>query len=108
MTKDGFFSAVQDWDDNECVYVRARREADLENLNMTLTDEAPIIKTFDSDYRYRVHLPKSVWAQYVFDAAWDIDYSNFKSEIATHSRDHAKAYHGVWEVLYRLQTTENR
>jgi len=108
MTTDGFFSAVENFFDNDEVCVRSRRRDDLENLLDTSGLEADIVVDDGADYRYRVFVTKASWAGYLASAALDIDYNNFKGEISKHSKDHAKVYGNVWHNLYELQLTEER
>ena len=108
MTTDGFYSAVRDLHDKDYVFVRARRRGDLDNLNEKLNASHKIIVNPNADYRYRIRLSKREWGVYMFEYAEDIEYHNFKSAVAKVSREHADAYHHVWNVMYDLQITEER
>jgi len=80
FTKDGFFSVVQDRDDETVVLVRARRRADLENI--LKPEELPGIQdTPGADYGFRIFMDRKRWTSYAAAAASRIDYSNFKGAI---------------------------
>ena len=89
INDDGFFSAVQDWDNNDWVFVRSRSETDLKafkQIAQSDTDNpgwlAEILHTPDRDYQWRIHTPKHIWAQYLATKATNIDYGNFKNHCA--------------------------
>ncbi len=105
FTKDGFFSAVKNryCTDNE-IAVRARSMTDITRFcKATKTPENKVLTTTDADYRFRVHVPHSVWVDYAAAAADGIDYPNFKSATCPGDPDRAHAYHGCWESMYRWQ-----
>ena len=102
INDDGFFSAVQDWDDNDWVFVRSRSETDLnafEQIARATADSSgwqpEILHTPHRDYQWRVRTPKHVWAQYLAAKAADIDYGNFKNHCsdtwASQQRDYTNA-----------------
>jgi hypothetical protein len=106
FTLDGFYSAVAAHDDPDTLVVRARVRKDAERL-VARTGTGEVLETRDRDYRYRVRLPRAVWAQYVADAASGIDYDNFKDAVAhMHGRQRANDYAAVWGVMYHVQTRE--
>jgi len=89
INDDGFFSAVQDWDNNQWLYVRSRSETDLKAFVSTAQTavatndwEAEILHTPNRDYQWRTHTPKQVWSGYLASKATDIDYGNFKNHCA--------------------------
>jgi hypothetical protein len=126
FTKYGFFSAVcarmsetSRVVDPNLIMVRARVRNHLEALKKRFsTFLYPVeIKEFvGSDYAYRLFIPKSVWAKMVADLAKEIDYDNFKSEVADFNDlllgESAEAYseslHRVWEVMFELQENEGQ
>jgi hypothetical protein len=86
--------------------IRARDEGDLHKLIAWLKvhgTETDIIKTPEADYCCRVIIAKATWAQYVDDAAANIDYSNFKNTTTSHDPLRHDAYYGCWESLWRWQ-----
>ena len=102
LTTDGFFSAVEDRDDETSVFVRARAREDVQRLADALG--AAVIETPDADYRFRVHLSKATWSSYVADSAAGIDYDNFKRAVAVRQgAERAHVYGEVWSTLLRLQ-----
>jgi hypothetical protein len=102
MTTDGFFSAVEDRDDEGVLFVRARVRADAENLAAAVG--GTVLETPAADYRFRVRMTKADWALYVAACATGIDYDNFKNAVATRQGPaRARVYGEVWGVLLRLQ-----
>jgi hypothetical protein len=90
--------------------VRARVRSHLEALKSRLPDllGACEIKEFaGTDYAYRVFVDKRVWREVVAALADEIEYDNFKSEVAHHQgragAAYADALHDIWGVMYRLQ-----
>ena len=104
--KGGFYSAIRKPDmPKDQIMVRARRKDDLERLLKTIGSDTAIISTPKADYAFRVIIPVEAWAQYLYDSAMGIDYSNFKD--ASCKGDHARheAYMDCWAALLRLQRT---
>jgi hypothetical protein len=88
--------------------VRARVRKTLEQIAQLLyREDVEIIETSDSDYRYRVLLSFDEWLKLIQELAGEVDYSNFKHEVAAlHGED--SAYYSlccaVWEEgAMRLQ-----
>lgn len=112
----GFYSAVQHRDDPSLVMIRSRSEQDMLNLIALLDgdDEAPtaddIVVKHDSDYRYRVTMPRSSWALALTLLAGptELDYDNFKNAVARTNPARARLYHGAWDVYYDIQAGEPR
>jgi hypothetical protein len=104
LTTRGFYSVVLHREDSALVLVRARLEDDL----LALRDLAPGIAPWydpDADYPWRAELPHDEWAIVVAGLAREIDYDNFKNEIAEQQgRRRAYVYAGVWETLRELET----
>ena len=89
INEDGFFSAVQDWDKTDWLFVRSRSQTDLQAFVELVqgldehTDWAPaVVNTPERDYQWRVHTPREVWEHYLAAKARNIDYGNFKSHCA--------------------------
>lgn len=115
----GFFSAVQalqnggrsNRPDPDRVVVRARAKRHLINLADRFGAFSPkdITRNEDSDYRYRVVLPRPVWVGIVMKLAEDIDYDNFKSA-CKHDLPDDHQYHDalnrIWGVGYEMQATD--
>lgn len=102
MTTDGFFSAVEDRDDHEAVFVRTRVRGDAEQLAVAVGET--VLETRSADYRFRVRMTKADWADYVADCAGAIDYNNFKNAVADRQGwARASVYGEVWATLLRLQ-----
>jgi hypothetical protein len=106
ITTRGFYSAVAKPEDgDEFVTVRARSEHDIRNL-ADLIDAQPL-RDEGTDYRWRIRCRKSEWARALGVMADEIDYSNFKSQIASADPERAHVLSRVWKVLYDLQRQEN-
>jgi hypothetical protein len=119
FTKHGFFSAVcaRQADgghgqpvDTDCIMVRARVRTHLEALKLRFTDllgDCEIQASAGTDYAYRLFVPKAAWVQVLSALADEIDYDNFKSEVARHrgraGADYEHALHDVWSVMHELQ-----
>ena len=106
FNKDGFFSAVEYTPIKTCVLVRGRFEGDLENMLTHLGksdySDVGVVHTPEHDYSYRVVVKKRAWAKYVWEAAKDIDYPNFKDAVVPYygeERERSEKYHEVWAVL---------
>ena len=68
INDDGFFSTVQDWEDDGCVYVSGW--------------EPELVHTPHRDYAWRVHAPREIWVGYLTAKATELSYGNFKSHCA--------------------------
>jgi hypothetical protein len=119
FTKYGFYSTVcaRQGDgshgqpvDPDRIMVRARVRQHLEALQQRFADllgGTDIRESDDTDYAYRVFLPKAVWSQVVTELTGEMDYDNFKSKVARHQGSAGAAYerslHKVWSVMNQLQ-----
>ena len=57
-----------------------------------------------TDYRYRAKAQRGQVAEALAQLVQDIDYENFKNEVAKKQGKHrATIYEEVWDVLYGLQ-----
>lgn len=107
-TKLGFYSVVEKEED--VFHIRARVKKDLENLRKHFEKRyritLPEVETWPgADYRFRIITDRETAQQALFVLITEIDYSNFKSEIADTQDQRAKlsAYHRVWGEMARLQ-----
>ena len=103
FTPRGFFSVVAHRDDPELVLVRARAHEDLRKL-IGVLGQIEILETPDGDYRWRTIVTRQAWTGALVLLAAEIDYPNFKDEVA-HRQGYERAglYGEVWSVLRRLQ-----
>ena len=90
--------------------VRARVRQHLEALKERFGDllgDSEIKEFSGTDYAFRLFVPKSAWSKVVAELTDDLDYDNFKSEVARHQGSSGSAYehslHDVWSVMYQLQ-----
>ena len=94
--------------------IRARMKA---HLSMLMTrfpklQGCEVHESAEADYRYRIFVPKKVWAEVMAGLALDCDYDNFKSEVKRYQGERGDAYesalHRVWSVMYGLQSRGRR
>lgn len=92
--------------------VRARVKKHLENLKTRFPAlaSAEILTWANRDYRYRIILPKAIWAGTLKEMAEEQEWSNFKNKAASRRTQvvsgYIRALHDVWETMYGLQETE--
>jgi len=111
FTKEGFYSVVQPaaGETDSEVAVRARSYRDIGRLIRWLQEhghDCEMVLTPKGDYCCRVLIPKPLWAEYVRQAAEEIDYDNFKEVATKGDRLRHDAYFGCWEALWRWQTRQ--
>lgn len=105
MSANAYLSAVQDWNQGDMLFVRARDFESIKYLcdNLPGFDERSIKRSPEADYPYRMHVTRRQYAKFVGDEAMKISYFNFKSE-ATKRRGHE--YHSflmrVWSLSHML------
>lgn len=119
FTRYGFYSVVcarqgdgghgQPIDRNRFM-VRARVRAHLEALQERFPErlrDCEIHESRKTDYAYRMFVSKPAWGDVLSRLVDDVDYDNFKSEVARYQgrdgADYEHALHEVWDVMYRLQ-----
>ncbi|MCE9631695.1 MAG: hypothetical protein K8S94_13390 [Planctomycetia bacterium] len=87
--------------------VRARCRRHLESLQKRFPQLAStaIDDTPNTDYRFRIVVPKPVWIEVTQELATEIDYGNFKDRAHSRSGDerYVDALHDVWAVTEKLQ-----
>jgi len=113
FTRYGFFSFVCpiQYDGSielEKVAIRARSEDHLRRLQGRFPDLAAdkIISTPGGDYPYRIILSKDRWAQIIGELALEVDWTNFRNEVAAHQgpdgQYYLEAIHDVWDRMAHL------
>lgn len=108
FTKYGFFSVVKADNDQDTMMIRARVQKHLVRLIESfsyciLATVEDIIKTDDSDYRYRLLIDRHHWENLVVGLASEIDYSNFKEAVGKKDKPYHDALLTVWRTMERLQ-----
>ncbi len=107
FTKYGFYSIVkkQFGDQVKPYQIRAREEKDLQNLISKVGLDESVISTLHADYHYRIIVDDDELSKILKFLQDNIDYDNFKSEVARNSDQRGKlnAYHKVWGVMYDIQ-----
>ena len=103
MINIGFFSAVQKPGTN-FLTIRARVRNDLDNLRQKYLPElSPTIDHAGTDYPWRATIPHEKFAVALGKMAMDINYSNFKNEVAAkQGKARAGRYGKVWSALYDM------
>jgi len=107
--KVGFLSVVEKPSDKSkgTLTIRARVQGDLIRLKAYLPDMSEIMASESNDYKFRVVAEREAVMAAMSKLAADIDYDNFKSEVArSEGQGYARAalYGEVWQVLYGLQS----
>ena len=94
--------------DPETIMIRARKRQHLENLKERFPAIAgDVLRTDDSDYRYRVVLLKADWLPVLSSLGEEQAWSNFKNQVHKNYKrcgtDYGRAVHEVWETMHGLQ-----
>ena len=104
FTPTGFVSVVFK---DGALQVRARDEESLISLAIFTGNE--IIKTPHADYPYRLITDNQTFAKWTSDQIANLNYSNFKSEIAaTRGYNFAKPLNKVWSVMHDVEDLDAR
>lgn len=104
FTNTGFVSAVSHGKD---LMVRARDKESLGPIAEFAKTE--IILTPQNDYPYRVIVTHDFFAKWVVQMANDINYKNFKSEVAaTRGYEFAHPLTKVWSVMHEVEDSGAR
>lgn len=100
--------------DPDTVMVRARMKEHLVNLKERFPLSAyKIEKNPDTDYRFRLIMPKAVWVQVLLAMAEEQTWSNFKKEAGSFERAHNQprkyldALHKIWNVMWDVQERQH-
>jgi hypothetical protein len=103
FTRDGFFSAVQHFEQPDTILVRGRVQSDVETLCEIMSTE--LVENVDADYRYRTIVSRQAWSDYLQQAARELDYSNFKDAMHGVFGDSRRdqAHMDVWSAMQQLQ-----
>ena len=90
--------------------IRARVRGHLEALQTRFPAQlatTEISETPATDYRYRMFVDKAVWTPVLVELNEEMEYDNFKSEVARHQgatgAGYEQALHDVWSIMYQLQ-----
>lgn len=107
FTKYGFYSIIQDEKDNTLFKVRARKKADLQELqnNVAEISGCSIHQDLKADYRFRIFINQKQLESLMIQLSNSLDYSNFKDSIYRNEsqKDKLDSYHQVWDVMYEYQ-----
>lgn len=120
FTKYGFFSVVCARDlsrkkakhlqvlDKNLVMIRSRRFEHLCQLIkrfMSILDDYEIQNTEDTDYPYRLIIPRKLWVKVATELANEIDYGNFKDAAENNNAgfNYCTALHEIWGLMLATQ-----
>ena len=107
FTETGFISAVRKPEYPDLITVRSRDRASLKPLADFAAVE--IAKSPNGDYPYRTFVDPGLFAQWLFEQAEALDYSNYKSRIAkTRGYEYAHELGRVWSVMLATEDAEAR
>ena len=103
FTNVGFFSAVQK-PGTDFLTIRARVRDDLDALREKYLPElSPTIDHAGTDYPWRATVPHKAFAAALSQLVMDIDYSNYKNEVAARQgNERAHRYGRVWAALHDM------
>lgn len=107
FTRDGFFSiAATPFCKPGDVAVRCRRKEHIEKLISRHNLDAEILCVENSDYKYRIQIPRALWANILKAEAQDIDYPSFKDSLVAAGADseYLRAMFTTWGVLHKMQS----
>lgn len=100
----GFVSAVRKADRPEVITVRSRDRKSLEPLATKANAEIKISPY--GDYPYRAFVEPAVFTEWVAEQADEIDYDNFKDQVAKiRGYDFVGALHNVWVAMLATDDT---
>lgn len=107
FTNSGFFSVVRN-PDKDALTVCARVAADLDRLRERYAPAlSPTVAGDGTDYPYCATIGREAFAQGLTRVALDLDYANFKDEVAATQGDARAAIYGkVWGELLALDGAE--
>lgn len=107
FTPIGFFSIVQKAGTSDLT-VRTRVAADLDRLRTEyLPQLSATVENAGTDYPYRATVGHEAFAGCLAALARDIDYANFKNEVARRmGHERAAVYGEVWNALLQLEHDE--
>ncbi|GFK94679.1 hypothetical protein NNJEOMEG_02526 [Fundidesulfovibrio magnetotacticus] len=109
FTRDGFFSiaATRFCQPGE-VAVRARKIEHLERMMARHDVTADILTFSESDYRYRIQIPRETFARILAEEALSLDYNSFKDAMAESeaSADYLRVMFATWAAVHKMQSQE--
>jgi len=114
FTRYGFFSAVCAKNlsaaglDTNRLMIRARSSEHLKALKKRFPEQfagCEIAVSKDTDYPCRLIVDRALWTEIARLLAEEIDYGNFKSEVARGkgNEEYEGSLHKVWSVMRRFQ-----
>lgn len=107
FTDSGFVSAVRKADNPKVLTVRSRDKKSLEPLASQTGSQ--IAQSPDADYPYRVFVEQEAFAQWAFEQAMNVEYSNFKNRVAkSRGYEFASALGNVWVAMLAVEDEQAR
>jgi hypothetical protein len=93
--KGGFFSIVQHRDKPGILLVRGRNPEHFESI----FPNVKLINMTTADYPWRAEIPHGVVARTIAEQTYEIDYTNFKSDIDVNEPALYDAMIDVWRIM---------
>jgi len=109
FTQHGVYSITRSRTVTDKTQVRARTRRDLENLQTLTSNPAPILKTLNADYRWRIIITPSESERIVTLLTRDIDYPNFKPGVARRPDQKHRGHddHRIGELHHSWQSDDD-
>lgn len=103
-----FFCSVVQKENTDFLTVRSRVKSDLDSLrHRYMPTLSPTVSYAASDYPHRATINRLDFAEGLKKIALDIDYDNFKNEVAKkQGHERAHVYGRVWADLLALENVE--
>ena len=102
FTETGFVSAIMHFKDKNVIVVRSRERESLDGI-AALAD-VEIVSTPKNDYPWRVHVPRSIFQEWLSAAAEYLSYTNFKNRVHdTRGDEFHSALSEVWSVMHAIE-----
>lgn len=102
FTRYGFFSVSAQGRNGLTVRARALKHLEGLKKNFLILQPYSILTLKQTDYRYRMVVPRDVWALVLVKLSQEQTWSNIKSECGKFSRDpiYIAAMHDVWDRVF--------
>jgi len=103
FTETGLLSVVEHFENPDVFVVRARDEESLRGLCEAA--ETAIMATPASDFPFRIHVGRDVFAEWLLEQVSELSYTNYESHIAqTRGHQFTEALHEVWAAMHAIET----
>ena len=110
LTQHGIASIVQDWDDPDKVWVRARNKKDIEairDMNVALVD-AKVEHHPERDYEWRFQCSRHDFLIILVAVGQELDYDNFKNRATKTTPHNTRALYSAYNGIMKATDTHNK